>query len=200
MNKIKKGAMFGLDARIALAIFGALSVISGAALYSAIQQAKVVSQVAEMNEIKKAVEQYMLDTARDITSTGTTSYLKIEHLLQDSGAKGWDGPYMGWDELGLNIGSKSVYYPGEKTGDNAKYYSLNASKFETASDGLSPCLAGEVCYYLIRLGRVSNNLADAIDVYVDGAVGADDGVVKTSTHSVGYKNVFYQGPLLLNQP
>ena len=36
--KNKKAAMFGLDARIALAIFGALSVISGAALYSAIQQ------------------------------------------------------------------------------------------------------------------------------------------------------------------
>jgi hypothetical protein len=29
----KKGAMFGLDARIALAIFGALSVISGVASY-----------------------------------------------------------------------------------------------------------------------------------------------------------------------
>ena len=33
----KRGAMFGLDARIALAIFGALLVISSAALYSAIQ-------------------------------------------------------------------------------------------------------------------------------------------------------------------
>ncbi len=40
-KQLNKGAMFGLDARIALAIFGALSVISGAALYSAIKQAKV---------------------------------------------------------------------------------------------------------------------------------------------------------------
>ncbi len=40
---IKKAAMFGLDARIALVIFGALSVISGAALYSAIQQAKTTA-------------------------------------------------------------------------------------------------------------------------------------------------------------
>ena len=46
MIKLKKGAMFGLDARISLAIFGALSVISGAALYSAIQDSKSVSQVA----------------------------------------------------------------------------------------------------------------------------------------------------------
>ena len=40
MGSLKKGAMFGLDARIALAIFGALSVISGAALYSAIKESK----------------------------------------------------------------------------------------------------------------------------------------------------------------
>lgn len=39
-NLLRKAAMFGLDARIALAIFGALSVISGAVLYSAIKQAK----------------------------------------------------------------------------------------------------------------------------------------------------------------
>lgn len=37
---MKKGAIFGLDARIALAILGALYVISGAALYSAIQESK----------------------------------------------------------------------------------------------------------------------------------------------------------------
>tara|TARA_Y100001960_G_C14595815_1_gene788039 strand:- start:886 stop:1026 length:141 start_codon:yes stop_codon:yes gene_type:complete len=45
---MKKGAMFGIDARIALAIFGALSAISGAALYSAIQQSKVTVLVTEL--------------------------------------------------------------------------------------------------------------------------------------------------------
>jgi len=43
-----KGAMFGLDSRIALAIFGALSVISGAALYSAIQEAKATALYNEL--------------------------------------------------------------------------------------------------------------------------------------------------------
>ena len=50
----KKGAIFGLDARIALTIFGALSVISGAALYSAIQESKVVALYTEFQEIGKA--------------------------------------------------------------------------------------------------------------------------------------------------
>ena len=51
---MKKGAMFGLDARIALAIFGALSVISGAALYSAIQDAQATAMIVRLNEVGKA--------------------------------------------------------------------------------------------------------------------------------------------------
>ncbi|HAG52695.1 MAG TPA: hypothetical protein DCL21_02800 [Alphaproteobacteria bacterium] len=62
MINSQKGAMFGLDARIALAIFGALSVISGAALYSAIQNAKAISLLTELQEVGKATESYYLDT------------------------------------------------------------------------------------------------------------------------------------------
>tara|TARA_Y100000590_G_scaffold312511_1_gene353198 strand:- start:819 stop:1040 length:222 start_codon:yes stop_codon:yes gene_type:complete len=64
--KLNKGAMFGLDARIALAIFGALSVISGAALYSAIQEARVTQLITSLNEIGKAYEAYILDTGAEI--------------------------------------------------------------------------------------------------------------------------------------
>ena len=197
---MKQGAMFGLDARIALAIFGALSVISGAALYSAIQQTQIVSQVAEMNEIKKAVEQYMLDTGSDLEKTGTGSYLKVEHLLQDSGASGWNGPYMSWNADGLRAGAKSIFYPGDSTATNAKYYSLNASKLSDGASGLTACAAGDNCYYAVRIGSLEEKLADAIDGYIDGVVDADAGAVTTSAHSAGYKNLFYKGPLLLNQP
>tara|TARA_Y100001960_G_scaffold333703_1_gene440401 strand:+ start:58 stop:294 length:237 start_codon:yes stop_codon:yes gene_type:complete len=61
----KKAAMFGLDARIALAIFGTLSVISGAALYSAIQDAKAMALLTEMREVTKAWEQFYLDTGAE---------------------------------------------------------------------------------------------------------------------------------------
>lgn len=58
----KKGAMFGLDARISLAIFGALSVISGAALYSAIQNSKATALYVQLSELGKAWESYYIDT------------------------------------------------------------------------------------------------------------------------------------------
>ena len=57
---MKKGAMFGLDARIALAIFGALSVILGAALYSAIQEAKNQQIISMFSEISKALRLIIL--------------------------------------------------------------------------------------------------------------------------------------------
>jgi len=40
-SRTQKGAMFGLDARIALAIFGALSVISGAAFIQLFKKQKL---------------------------------------------------------------------------------------------------------------------------------------------------------------
>ncbi|MCP4355234.1 MAG: hypothetical protein GY793_06305 [Proteobacteria bacterium] len=56
MKYSNKGAMFGLDARVALAIFGALSVITGAALYSAISAAKGARYSHFFNELVKATE------------------------------------------------------------------------------------------------------------------------------------------------
>ena len=47
----KKGAIFGLDERIALAIFGALSVISGSALYSAIKDAREQRVITSILEV-----------------------------------------------------------------------------------------------------------------------------------------------------
>ncbi|HAG53464.1 MAG TPA: hypothetical protein DCL21_06735 [Alphaproteobacteria bacterium] len=195
-----KGAMFGLDARIALAIFGALSVISGAALYSAIQHSKIIATVTEMQEVNKAVEQYLLDTGSDIEKTGTAYYFKIENLLVDSGAVGWNGPYMPWEDSLMSAGSKSIYFAegGSDTGTDF-YYSLN---FFNGNDWDvdASCPAGDPCYYYTRAGVIPDALADAIDLYADGTVDGSIGKIRTTLHSVGHKNVYLQGPLMLNQP
>tara|TARA_Y100001960_G_C14781327_1_gene886979 strand:- start:8357 stop:8962 length:606 start_codon:yes stop_codon:yes gene_type:complete len=91
----KKAAMFGLDARIALAIFGALSVISGAALYSAIQDAKVTALLSDLNEFGKAYESYYLDTGIDINMHDSYSIVGAD-LVKDPGVNGWTGPYLSY--------------------------------------------------------------------------------------------------------
>ena len=99
--KNKKGAMFGLDARIALAIFGALSVISGAALYSAIQEAQVTQKIAQIKEVEKAVEQYILDTGSMIpfsTTFGGADLSPYALIEEPSGVTGWKGPYLNFEK------------------------------------------------------------------------------------------------------
>ena len=92
--RISKAAMFGLDARISLAIFGALSVISGAALYSASQNAKTIAYVTQMQELVKAIEQYMLDTGTDLPKDVTYDYVADLRELVISTKSGWKGPYL----------------------------------------------------------------------------------------------------------
>lgn len=60
----KKAAMFGLDARIALAIFGALSIITGASLYSVLNKTKAKTVLTDLENIGKAFEQYFIDVRK----------------------------------------------------------------------------------------------------------------------------------------
>ena len=92
---LKKGAMFGLDARIALSIFGALSVISGAALYAAIEQSRLEQARQRIVETAKAVEQFLLDTGQMPSNYAGVSY-NIAELIDDPSLKGWAGPYIGY--------------------------------------------------------------------------------------------------------
>lgn len=94
MNKYyQKAAMFGLDARIALAIFGALSVITGSSLYSAIKQAQVTAMITELQELGKSYDAYLLDTRKQLSISASFVYLQIEKLLSDT-VKDWKGPYI----------------------------------------------------------------------------------------------------------
>tara|TARA_Y100001960_G_scaffold250277_1_gene266546 strand:+ start:14111 stop:14701 length:591 start_codon:yes stop_codon:yes gene_type:complete len=97
IHNTKKAAMFGLDARIALAIFGALSVISGAALYSAITSANVTQRLTQIKEVEKAIEQYYLDTGSMLpfSTTIPTADLSAYALVEKpAGVTGWNGPYV----------------------------------------------------------------------------------------------------------
>jgi type II secretory pathway pseudopilin PulG len=91
---MKQGAMFGLDARIALAIFGALSVISGAALYSAIQDSKATALYQESREIIKSFEALYLDLGYLPTHISGSTKVDIRYLYSNpANISTWKGPY-----------------------------------------------------------------------------------------------------------
>ena len=179
---LKKGAMFGLDARIALAIFGALSVISGAALYSAIQQSKVTALATELTEITKAVEQYVLDVGEDINllggGVGTT--LAYQELMEST-KPGWKGPYLSYEGNTTN---------GGLTHFKHQYYDRMAIDLKvSAEDGFTACVdpasAGKNCYYWVFLGDMDDSLKKAIDLHFDGTEDLTKGIIHTQTHPTG---------------
>ena len=177
----KKGAMFGLDARIALAIFGALSVISGAALYSSIQQAKIISQVTSMKEIEKALEQYYLDTGSlPPVSASNPRDLSVLSLLEEPvGVSGWKGPYISYEK--------------HKTGDyiiGPNRHSIALVFRETVSAENS-CDNGEDCSIYIWNYESDLSFRNALEGYIDGTLGTGDTNYEGNYH-FSSTNSFYK--------
>ena len=168
--KTNRAAMFGLDARIALAIFGALSVISGAALYSAIGNSKATALLADMNEIGKAWESYLLDTGSDlpkVSSSGNGQKLRITSELIDSSVIGWKGPYLPYSlATDTNFIKHSNY--GEVHLASAKSAQWGAAGDWRTAD--SDCTATD-CHMWVHINAVDSGIKELVDEMVDGGDG-----------------------------
>ncbi|PPR10935.1 MAG: hypothetical protein CFH44_00121 [Proteobacteria bacterium] len=175
---IKKGAMFGLDARIALAIFGALSVISGAALYSAIQESKYTKVLVELNEVEKAIEQYILDTGNDLPIYGGSGFsMDIEELIADSGVQGWNGPYLSGKMLSGDP-TKLVIDGSDATYFKIKNATSSAWDAPEPTSGTGDGTCGSPCFYWIEIqsgGVFSLNDIKYLEERIDGSVNLSEG-------------------------
>ncbi len=173
----KKGAMFGLDARIALAIFGALSVISGAALYSAIQDAKATSFITDLQEIGKAWEAYYLDTGSDLPlrSSDSSSWrhysYNVSGLVDDKGIAGWKGPYLPYP---VSTNTELIEHPVYKYITIEKI--TNADWSATQWIDAKCDTAGDACFLWVSISGYDNiSLAQAVDKKIDDGDGAGTG-------------------------
>ncbi|PPR09105.1 MAG: hypothetical protein CFH44_00450 [Proteobacteria bacterium] len=198
MIYLKKGAMFGLDARIALVIFGALSVISGAALYSAIQQARVVQASTTLNELSKAIEAYYIDTATPIPEyMPSSNVLNIGNLYNNfANVKGWNGPYFGSNS------SNQAYLEFSLYGMNKAYYTRRYTKSDWGSTltTVNPkaCTDTDCYIYLIYntnhatdAGQNLNNYFNNLDKEIDNSDGPGLGKVRAMILGVDF-HIYYQ--------
>ena len=181
-----KGAMFGLDARIALAIFGALSVISGAALYSAIQESRIKALLAEVKEAGKAYEQYFLDVgerpAVAASSGNGSSLVYLTSLNNDPSKTGWSGPY-------LSYSSKHPIYKGDVYFLYAKDMDWGAGHADQWNTAL--CTTGDDCHVWIHFNGLPVGYAKALDERVDGEVNSHQGNLRSTVYlakdTISYK-------------
>ena len=201
--QINKGAMFGLDARIALAIFGALSVISGAALYSAIKTAKSETYRQYFEEMTKASEQYYLDNGKPLPQHTDSITVYVSDLVNNrEGLSTWNGPYVTGSTTG-------TYYINDSTVDSAdplahtilhlykKSDWADTTIHQTCTIGNADC-AEFLGFYVsnttaeVKLQKVFDNLDDL----VDGGDGCGTGNVRCLDFApAGQYAVLYQGIL-----
>tara|TARA_Y100001960_G_C14372184_1_gene679646 strand:- start:66 stop:707 length:642 start_codon:yes stop_codon:yes gene_type:complete len=199
---LKKGAMFGLDARIALAIFGALSVISGAALYSAIQSAKVETYRQYFSELGKATEQYYLDTGQPVTQYHAASVNAKQLIENTESLKGWSGPYISATSSPI-----SVYFLRseltQKLDNNINIeislqqgstWASNTTNQQCSSVGDVDCFT----YIVFSSGNQASgatavqNLYNMMDSEIDGGDGALAGTIRLLNYSSTLKYLAYK--------
>jgi type II secretory pathway pseudopilin PulG len=170
---MKKAAMFGLDARIALAIFGALSVISGAALYNAIQESKVTSTLTSMQEVAKAVEQLILDTGSIPKDdyTNAANRLKATALIKDYSVANWNGPYLPYEEMDADISLNGGDY------GRINLYLVRTATWSTLGSSDVSCRSSDTsCAIWVSFQDVDAEILKALETRIDGTAtpGADN--------------------------
>jgi type II secretory pathway pseudopilin PulG len=191
----KKGAMFGLDARIALAIFGALSVISGAALFSAIQESKLTATYTGMQEILKSYEALYLDTGSLRTLSSDKTMFDANDLITDNSMPGWSGPYIDGNAITAppNIFLENTNIPDE--------YDLRIRNVKTTSWqpsdtwGVISCAnKTDSCVLALQLKKdaIDTSLGKLIDDRFDDGV-ADTGSIRYGSLSGVASYIFIMG-------
>ncbi|MCP4354442.1 MAG: hypothetical protein GY793_02175 [Proteobacteria bacterium] len=163
MKNLQKAAMFGLDARVALAIFSALSVITGVVLYKALQETKIVEIITELNNIDKAMTAYFLDTGT-YPAIVTFDRLRGEDLFS-SAKSGWKGPYIAYHDNG-NMLDGYIVTPNNV---NVRIYGSKDTDWQYPGTNTSKCVSGaDSCsVYVCFSSGYGADMQKAIDLRID---------------------------------
>lgn len=190
----QRGAMFGMDARIALAIFGAVAVIAGYIGISKLVTAKEAALVKELNAISQATQQAQTDVG--------TFYLFALDGFDDASAP-YDVPDAANAFMSLadstNIDAKfrprwNGPYLDITTNDHRTYGSWKLVARQE-DDVTATCDFDTTCSMWIQLDGVPGDMFTAVNRYIDENGGsapegapAASGRVRTSNGSVAATN------------
>ena len=178
MRTTKKAAMFGLDARVALAIFGALSVITGVSLYNALKESKVTALITELDNVEKAVTQYYLDTGLyPAEQAADSGRLKAEELISST-VSGWEGPYINFnDNADPNDGLvlHPIYTDVSIFRNIDGIWDVPSFPFSTCSS-----IGADNCNIFTCYSGVPVDIMDAVESKLDSTVSNFNGNIRTT--------------------
>lgn len=172
----QRGAMFGLDARIALAIFGGLSVVTGAALFGVSKTTRVTALATEFDNISKAYTSMILDTA-----TNPGGDIEFDDMLTNGdNAAFWNGPYLTRTDNQGPGGSSYALQDGQTTDGQATPPACAGGDSDTS----------QTCFIWLAVTGVDESLYPAIDLAVDGVEDADSGNIRYPA-TAGADDLYY---------
>lgn len=164
----QRGAMFGLDARLALIIFAVLSVVAGIAIVDSIKKTRISALTTEFDNMAKGYIGFTLDTGVDVPLTGTNG--GFQNLYKDANATlGWNGPYITLPNSIQNIygGQYDIFHNWvTKT-----WSTIPAANADSCTGGTT----SDVCGVWLRLTIVPCEIAQALDKAIDYTAAGDDG-------------------------
>lgn len=165
----QSGAMFGLDARIALAIFGVLSVVAGVAAINVFSQAGTTALIAELKNLKQAYTEFHL-------ATGEHTLRFLDLINNDNNYPGWQGPYI----------------DGMLTDKSRTYgiYSLAEGRQDVPGVPPVECNAG-ICATWIKLTEVKDAIAREAKKALDGEDNTTAGVFRIEYVTGPTDNIYY---------
>jgi hypothetical protein len=163
--------MFGLDARIALAIFGLLSVVAGVAAINIFGQASTTALSTELSNLKKAYTEFRMAT-NDFPA-------KFSDLLNnDAGYSGWNGPYI--DGM---LTEKSRLYGT---------YSLVEGRQDVPGVPPVECSGGGICGVWLKLTKVKDSLAkDLHNTLSAGETNLSAGLLRVELSAGPTDDIYY---------
>ncbi len=161
----QKGAMFGLDTRVALAVMGAMSVIAGYYSISRIGTAKTAGLVKELSNYEEAFLGYQSDMGTFLlfTLNGASNGVRDLEVLWDQSEvlaglrKRWSGPYYKYKSY---------------TRDHSDYGEFSITYGQDDAN-LSTCTSSTSCYAWLTLSDVPLETWLEINEAVDEAYGSD---------------------------
>ncbi|MDD9912009.1 MAG: hypothetical protein OXR68_07560 [Alphaproteobacteria bacterium] len=167
--KDQRGAMFGLDARIALAIFGVLSVVGGYSATTMFREAQITQLATELTNLKKAYQEFHLSTGDH-----TTRFMDL--IKNDYDIIGWQGPYT---DL---LSDKSRIYDG--------VYSFMEGRQDVAGVPPVECTGG-ICSIWLKLTGVKDSVAADLDKRMDAEPSPNGGVLRIEYQQGGADDVYF---------
>ena len=181
--KKQRGAMFGLDARIALSIFAGLSVVTGVSMIQILKDSRTDKILLIHDKVSDAFDLMQEDLEAspiDVLAGTGTNYRDLYEALDDateiaaSHRSKWRGPYLR-DNSGIR--------------DQESGYMLRIRPMSETSTGVVNCTATDqangTCFYFLSFGDttipVPQKIKDDVNEVLDGtgeALPASEGTVR----------------------